>query len=140
MDRKRRAPYRGHRCARLDLEAGGRIGQWVHAVLRESHPLLKDDHLATAVSPGMHLCDGRFRVGCQVRGAAVEKDEPGGGGWQGADPVSWINSIAGRRKLPDLAPEWQDLYDAAHLGQGSCLSHGPAKPGHHKKTAENEHE
>ena len=140
MDRKRRAVYREHCCARLNLETGGRIDQAIYVVLRQSQPLLKDDHLATAVSPGMHLRDGRFRVSCQVGGTAVEKDESGSGGWLGADPVSRVNSMASRRSLPDSAPERQHSYDAAHLCQGRCLGHGPAKPGHQKKTAENEHE
>jgi hypothetical protein len=137
-DLKLRAVHR-HNCrGGLNLETRGHVAQAIHAVVHVSQPLVKDDDLAAAVSPGMCLGNGDVGFGSQIGSASVEEDQCSGGGWAGADPISCLDPVTHRWESPDFAPERQDFYRTVHLGQGDRLGDGPAKPSQQQQTAEDE--
>jgi hypothetical protein len=102
-----------------------------------SHPLMEDDHLVTAVSPGAHLRDGEFRLAFQSGDASIEQPYRGGGVGAGANAISNVDQVPAGGYLADLVPARDDLYDAVRLDQDRLLIDYPVKP-HESEQAKGE--
>jgi len=112
-------PAHGYdQCGGLDLEAGIRIGQRLHATVRLPYFLSQGDGLAAAVLLGIQLDDGDFRIGFQGGRAPIEKDQRSARQRAGADAVSCFHICASGRWLPGLAARRLKFHRAAHLLQG----------------------
>ncbi len=56
-----------------------------------SHPLMEDDHLVIAISPGAHLRDGEFRLAFQFGDASIEQPYRGCSVGAGANAIANVD-------------------------------------------------
>jgi hypothetical protein len=106
----------------------GPAGQLLHTAVGLAQRLAKDDTLAIFVLLGTELSNRDLCLGLHVGRASVEEGQRSGGEWTGADSISRLYFFTDRCWPPGVVAGRHNLHYTVHLGEGSHLDDGPAKP------------